>query len=286
MSQKKRKNKCYYKPSKKTLLLKSLGIYALSKKEQNRLGQTIAAKQDPNTFRRCNDIERFLTISPIAIVLLTIVKAVFISENINSLHFISLLAGPPVASVLLCLLKPLYFTPWADSDNKWRSDSMFGTQMVSLLFSIAVPSMICMFYVFTQIHYPDPTVAVLYIAGLGILLGFLLCIRCCAERKTLKLIGILFAVGIGVSILIIPLSNALLANREPVQTLVGEIADKDLHTSGRGGNACSIDVVVHQDEFSFSITKDMYNQLSVGDRIPVYFYSGGLGIPFADIVKK
>ncbi len=282
MSQKK---KCYYTPSRKTMLLKSLGIYQLSKKEQKRLGQKTASKQNPNTFRRCKYIERFLTITPIVMVFLTIIKTIFVSENINPLYFCSMIAMVPVVSVLLCLVKPLYFTPWSDSDNKWRNDSMFGTQMVSLLFSIAVPWMFCIFYIFTQVHYPDPTIAILYILGIGILLGILLCIRCCAERKTLKLIGILLAVGIGVSILIITLSNAIFANREPSETFVGEVTAKDLHTDSRGGSSRSIDVAVHQDEFSFYITKDAYDNISVGDRIPVYCYSGGLGIPFVDIIK-
>ena len=34
-----------------------------------------------------------------------------------------------------------------------------------------------------------------------------------------------------------------------------------------------------------AVSEEDFQSLSVGDRIPVYFYSGGLGIPFADIIK-
>lgn len=281
---KKSSTKEYAKISRKNLLLKSLGIKQLSKKEQKRLGKTIADEQNPDTFCKCKYVGRVLTFSPFAILLLAIMQSIFISDNINSLYFVSIVAVISVVSVLLCLFKPLYFTPWSDDDNKWKSDSMFGTPMVSLSFPIGVSVSICMVYVFTMVHYPDPTLLVLYIVGLGLFLGFLLCIRCRAQRKTLKLIGIMFVVGICVSISIIVLSNAIFANREPFQTYAGEITDKDLFTSSKGHSRI-IDVTVYQDEFSFHITKDIYDQYSVGDRIPVYFYSGGLGIPFVDIIK-
>ena len=33
----------------------------------------------------------------------------------------------------------------------------------------------------------------------------------------------------------------------------------------------------------YSIDEEDFNKLSVGDRIPVYFYSGGLGIQLVDV---
>lgn len=135
---KKSSTKEYAKISRKNLLLKSLGIKQLSKKEQKRLGKTIADEQNPDTFCKCKYVGRVLTFFPFAILLLAIMQSIFISDNINSLYFVSIVAVISVVSVLLCLFKPLYFTPWSDDDNKWKSDSMFGTPMVSLSFPIGV----------------------------------------------------------------------------------------------------------------------------------------------------
>ena len=42
---------------------------------------------------------------------------------------------------------------------------------------------------------------------------------------------------------------------------------------------------VHGTDYELAVSEEDFNKLSVGDRIPVYFYSGGLGIPFADIIR-
>ena len=37
------------------------------------------------------------------------------------------------------------------------------------------------------------------------------------------------------------------------------------------------------EELTLSIMEEEYDALKIGDSIPVYYYRGGLGIPFADI---
>ena len=57
------------------------------------------------------------------------------------------------------------------------------------------------------------------------------------------------------------------------------------HKYDESENDYTITVDAHGKELDLAVSEEDFQSLSVGDRIPVYFYSGGLGIPFVDIIK-
>ena len=74
--------------------------------------------------------------------------------------------------------------------------------------------------------------------------------------------------------------NYLLDSGEPAEKYVCKITDV-YETE----DSYDIAVDVHGTDYELAVSEEDFNKLSVGDRIPVYFYSGGLGIPFADIIR-
>ena len=80
-------------------------------------------------------------------------------------------------------------------------------------------------------------------------------------------------------------ANYVLDHDPPIKT--GTIQNKEESTEGARSatTTYSIYVKTPMEYFSFTVRSEYYDRVMIGDEIAIAMHSGGLGIPFADIVE-
>lgn len=97
-----------------------------------------------------------------------------------------------------------------------------------------------------------------------------------------KILVIVFIICSGFSL--ISGANYVLDHDPPTKTLSGTIQDKE-KSSTRYNTSYDIYVTAQTEHFHFTVRREYYDQVMIGDKIAISMHSGGLGIPFVDIVK-
>ena len=171
---------------------------------------------------------------------------------------------------LLCVCKPLYFTPWfTTSENS-------GLSMVSMQIAFGSPVIALCFRALFAVNYLSYTKLIVFSAIFGIILSIIFLIRDRTKDNNVRIAAVIycliFAFGSVGEV------NYLLDSGEPYEKYVCNVT----HKYDESENDYTITVDAHGMELDLAVSEEDFQSLSVGDRIPVYFYSGGLGIPFVD----
>ena len=196
-------------------------------------------------------------------------------------HSMNILGGTgilvSVASLFLCLWKPAYCSLYGEE--------AYGAPMVSVEGPLFFSSLMLTFLATMLVNYVSYARLLGFSAVIAGTLAALLYIRCRVAQKNLEFVFIILLYSAFWGFSIIGACNTIFADPEPAEIVVGKITDKWTSHSRQSGDSYNISLKEHGEELEFSIDEEDFNKLSVGDRIPVYFYSGGLGIPFADIIR-
>lgn len=82
-------------------------------------------------------------------------------------------------------------------------------------------------------------------------------------------------------------ANYVLDHEPPIKTISGTIQNKEESTEGvrPATTTYSIYVKTQTEYFLFTVRSEYYDRVMIGDEIAIAMHSGGLGIPFADIVE-
>ena len=228
--------------------------------------QALSAEQDPDTLRKCKIIGGICTVVGALLMIGTIVLCDPYEVWVGACFLFS------VFCYLLCVCKPLYFTPcFTRQENSALS-------MVSMPIAFASPAIALLLRAILDVNYLSYTKFAIFSVVLGVVLSAVLLAR--SRTKSIDVVTMsiiycmIFAFGS------VGEADYLLDSGEPSQKYVCNITD-----AYQSENDYTITVDVHGKELDLGVSEEDYQSLSVGDRIPVYFYSGGLGIPFADIIK-
>jgi len=196
-------------------------------------------------------------------------------------HSMNILGGTgilvSVASLFLCLWKPAYCS--------LCSEEAYGVPMVSLEGPLFFSSLMLTFLATMLVNYVSYARLLGFSAVIAGILAALLYIRCRVAQKNLEFVFIILLYSAFWGFSIVGACNTIFADPEPTETAIVEITDMWISHTTKGGDSYNISFDAHSEELELSIDEEEYEKLSVGDRIPVYFYSGGLGIPFVDIIK-
>lgn len=234
-----------------------------ARKEKER---ALMAKQDPDALLKYKRIGMVLNVLSILLMLGTILICDPYELWVGACFLFSLIC------FLLCVCKPLYFTLWFTP----RENSELS--MVSMQLAFASPSIALLFRAILDVDYLSYTKLIVISVVVGIILAAIFIVRDSIHSKNVIIAAIAYCVifafgGVGEA-------NYLLDSGEPAEKYVCNITDvyetKDSY---------NISVDVHGKDYDLTVSEEDFHELSVGDRIPVYFYSGGLGIPFVDIIK-
>lgn len=100
-----------------------------------------------------------------------------------------------------------------------------------------------------------------------------------------KILVIVFIICFGFSL--ISGANYILDLDPPTKTLSGTIQDKEKSSTRYNTSYDTYDIYVtaQTEYFHFTVRREYYDQVMIGDKIAISMHSGGLGIPFVDIVK-
>lgn len=228
--------------------------------------RALMAQQDPDTMRKCKRIGIALNVLSTLLMLGTLCICEPYEIWIGACFVFALIC------FLLCVCKPLYFTPWfTTSENS-------GLSMVSMQIAFGSPVIALCFRALFDVNYLSYTKLIVFSAIFGIILSIIFLIRDRTKANNVRIAAVIycliFAFGSVGEV------NYLLDSGEPAEKYVCKITDV-YETE----DSYDIVVDVHGTDYELAVSEEDFNKLSVGDRIPVYFYSGGLGIPFVDIIK-
>jgi len=234
-----------------------------ARKEKER---ALMAKQDPDALLKYKRIGMVLNVLSILLMLGTIVVCDPYELWVGACFLFSLIC------FLLCVCKPLYFTLWFTP----RENSELS--MVSMQLAFAPPSIALLFRAILDVDYLSYTKLIVISVVVGIILAAIFIVRDSIHSKNVIIAAIAYCMifafgGVGEA-------NYLLDSGEPAEKYVCNITDV-YETE----DSYNISVDVHGKDYDLTVSEEDFHKLSVGDRIPVYFYSGGLGIPFVDIIK-
>lgn len=228
--------------------------------------RALAAEQNPETLRKCKIVGGICTVIGALLMIGTIVLCDPYEVWVGACFLFS------VFCYLLCVCKPLYFTPcFTKQENS-------AVSMVSMPIAFASPAIALLLRAILDVNYLSYTKFAIFSVVLGIVLSAVLLTR--SRTKSIDVVTMsiiycmIFAFGS------VGEADYLLDSGEPSQKYVCTITD-----AYQSENDYTIIVDVHGKELDLGVSGEDFQTLSVGDRIPVYFYSGGLGIPFVDIVK-
>lgn len=182
-----------------------------------------------------------------------------------------------IVSLFLCLWKPTYCSLFNKESH--------GVPMVTLAEPICFSSFMLLFLAWTNLNYLSYTHLIVFSTVVAVVLSVLLYIRSRVAQKNFGFVCAILFISILFGFGFIETCNTIFEDPEPAETAIGEITDMWISHSTKGGDSYYISLHTHSEELELSIDEEEYEKLSVGDRIPVYFYSGGLGIPFVDIIK-
>ena len=150
--------------------------------------------------------------------------------------------------------------------------------MVSMQIAFGSPVIALCFRALFDVNYLSYTKLIVFSAIFGIILSIIFLIRDRTKANNVRIAAVIycliFAFGSVGEV------NYLLDSGEPAEKYVCKITDV-YETE----DSYDIVVDVHGTDYELAVSEEDFNKLSVGDRIPVYFYSGGLGIPFVDIIR-
>ena len=212
--------------------------------------------------------------------LATILSIITVVGSIGGVffHSINILGGTgilvSVASLFLCLWKPAYCSLYGEE--------AYGVPMVTLEGQLFFSSLILTFLAIL-VNYVSYARLLGFSAVIAIILAALLYIRARVAPKNLEFVFIILLFSAFWGFSIVGACNIIFADLEPTETAIVEITDMWISHSTKGGDSYNISFDAHSEELELSIDEEDYEKLSVGDRIPVYFYSGRLGIPFVEI---
>ena len=166
----------------------------------------------------------------------------------------------------------MYFTPWF---TKREDDELSIVSMQLAFISVAIALLL---RTVSDVNYFSYTKLIVVSVIFGIALAVVLTVRDRVHSKSSIVAAMIYCTIAAFGS--VGEVNYLLDSGEPAEKYVCKITDV-YETE----DSYDIAVDVHGTDYELAVSEEDFNKLSVGDRIPVYFYSGGLGIPFADIIK-
>ncbi len=183
---------------------------------------------------------------------------------------------PFFTAYILFLYKPTYFSLCGTGNSSKPiisvSEIIFFSSFCSALIAFFINHLSYVRLVFVS------AIVAAVIAGIAIF-------RChTIHRISIKFLLLILSSSMLTAFSLVSDINYSTGTQQVSQVHIGTITNVDIYHA-KSGASYSIDVADHGKEFNFSIDESEYEQFSVGDRIPIYFYFGGLGIPFVDIVK-
>ena len=228
--------------------------------------QALSAEQNPDTLRKCKIIGGICTVLGALLMIGTFVICDPYDVWVGACFVFALIC------FLLCVCKPLYFTPWfTTSENSSLS-------MVSMQIAFGSPVIALFFRALFDVNYLSYTKLIVFSAIFGIILSIIFLVRDRTKVNNVRIAAVIYCLIFAFGS--VGEANYLLDSCEPYEKYVCNITD-----AYQSENDYTIIVDVHGKELDLGVSEEDYQSLSVGDRIPVYFYSGGLGIPFVDIIK-
>lgn len=228
--------------------------------------RALMAQQDPDTMRKCKRIGIALNVLSTLLMLGTLCICEPYEIWIGACLLLLLIC------ILLCVCKPVYFTPWF---TKREDDELSIVSMQLAFISVAIALLL---RTVSNVNYFSYTKLIVVSVIFGIVLAVVLTVRDRVHSKSSIVAAIFYCIIAAFGS--VGEVNYLLDSGEPAEKYVCKITDV-YETE----DSYDIAVDVHGTDYELAVSEEDFNKLSVGDRIPVYFYSGGLGIPFADIIR-
>lgn len=256
----------YPAKSAKTLEKKALEAQALSKN-----AQVLEQERNLSLLKKLHSLKTVLSV----IVAVDCLGGVIFCSPYTLWGGIGILVN--IVSLFLCLWKPTYCSLFNKESH--------GVPMVTLTEPIFFSSLMLILLAWMNLNYLSYTRLIVFSTIVAVVLSVLLYIRSRVAQKNLGFVCAILFISILFGFGFIETCNTIFEDPEPAETAIGEITDMWISHTAKGGDSYNISLKEHGEELEFSINEEEYEKLSVGDRIPVYFYSGGLGIPFVDIIK-
>lgn len=229
--------------------------------------QALSAEQNPETLRKCKIIGGICTVLGALLMIGTFVICDPYDVWVGACFVFALIC------FLLCVCKPLYFTPWfTTSENS-------GLSMVSMQIAFGSPVIALCFRALFDVNYLSYTKLIVFSAIFGIILSIIFLIRDRTKANNVRIAAVIYCLIFAFGS--VGEANYLLDSCEPYEKYVCNVT----HKYDESENDYTITVDAHGKELDLAVSEEDFQSLSVGDRIPVYFYSGGLGIPFVDTIK-
>lgn len=229
--------------------------------------QALSAEQNPETLRKCKIIGGICTVLGALLMIGTFVICDPYDVWVGACFVFALIC------FLLCVCKPLYFTPWfTTSENS-------GLSMVSMQIAFGSPVIALCFRALFDVNYLSYTKLIVFSAIFGIILSIIFLIRDRTKANNVRIAAVIYCLIFAFGS--VGEANYLLDSCEPYEKYVCNVTNK----YDESENDYTITVDAHGKELDLAVSEEDFQSLSVGDRIPVYFYSGGLGIPFVDTIK-
>ncbi|MBU5490099.1 hypothetical protein [Butyricicoccus intestinisimiae] len=229
--------------------------------------QALSAEQNPETLRKCKIIGGICTVLGALLMIGTFVICDPYDVWVGACFVFALIC------FLLCVCKPLYFTPWfTTSENS-------GLSMVSMQIAFGSPVIALCFRALFDVNYLSYTKLIVFSAIFGIILSIIFLIRDRTKTNNVRIAAVIYCLIFAFGS--VGEANYLLDSCEPYEKYVCNVT----HKYDESENDYTITVDAHGKELDLAVSEEDFQSLSVGDRIPVYFYSGGLGIPFVDTIK-
>ena len=243
--------------------------------EIQQAGVELSQEQDPDTFRKCKLIGRVLSISS----WILIAGTALICDPYEL--WVGLCMLMFAGAYLLCICKPTYFS--VTTFDKREAQAEYGTEMVSLASPFMLSGLALMMRAMVDVNYLSYTKLLIYTVVCVIVLAAILFARSRTARKTISTLFVMLFFLLAGSFGLVGELNYLLDDAVPYDTSKCEITDMYISSSSKSADTYEITVNFRGEELTLSILEEEYDALQIGDSIPVYYYRGGLGIPFADI---
>lgn len=151
--------------------------------------------------------------------------------------------------------------------------------MVSMQIAFGSPVIALCFRALFDVNYLSYTKLIVFSAIFGIILSIIFLIRDRTKANNVRIAAVIYCLIFAFGS--VGEANYLLDSCEPYEKYVCNVT----HKYDESENDYTITVDAHGKELDLAVSEEDFQSLSVGDRIPVYFYSGGLGIPFVDTIK-
>lgn len=256
----------YPAKSAKTLEKKALETQALSKN-----AQVLEQERNLSLLKKLQSLKTVLSV----IVAVDCLGGVIFCSPYALWGGIGILVS--IVSLFLCLWKPTYCSLFNKESH--------GVPMVTLAEPIFFSSLMLISLAWMNLNYLSYTRLIIFSTVVAVVLSMLLYIRSRVAQKNLGFVCVILFISFLFGFGLIQTCNYIFTDSEPAKKAIGEITDMQISHTAKGGDFYYISLHTHSEELELSIDEEEYEKLSVGDRIPVYFYSGGLGIPFVDIIK-